>query len=67
MDRAGDDQQFLVVTLEQRECFPAQIAGMRLIAVDHQHRAVDLSGVGEKSGIHQGSLRIDRPSIRGIQ
>ena len=67
MDRAGNDHQFFIVTFQKLEGITAQIAGMGLVAMDHQHGAVNLIRVGEQAHIHEGGLCIDSPAIIGIE
>ena len=67
MHRTGNEHQLFVVALEELECVAAQLAGVRLVAVDHQHCAVDLAGICEQAHVHQRSARGSRPTVVGVE
>ena len=60
-----NNDQFLVFTVQELESIPAQVAGMRLLAVDHEHSTVDLTGIGEQPCIHERGLGVHCPAVIG--
>ena len=44
MDGSGDDEEFLVVALQLGKGALAEIAAVGLLAVDQEHRRLNLSG-----------------------
>ena len=48
-----DDHEFFVRTLELLESTLAEVARMGFLAVDDEHRTLDLTGVGEQRHVHE--------------
>ena len=67
VDRIRNNDQFLILAIEKFESIPAQVAGVSLLAVGHEHSTVDLTCVGEQSCVHERGLGIYCPAVVGIE
>ena len=64
---AGDEQQLLVVALQPGEGVAAEVARVRLVAMDHEHGAADLTGIGEQLCVEQRQRGRDVPAAGGVE
>ena len=64
---AGDEQQLLVAALQPGKGVAAEVARVRLVAVDDEHGAADLIGVGEQLRVEQRQRGRDVPAVGGVE
>ena len=67
MAGTGDDQQLFVVARQFLECIFAEIAGVRLFSVDHEHGTANFVAVGEQGHVDERKGRGLVPSSVGVE